>query len=112
MVPRDLKHQNALASQPGAGATGSGKPYADEFHWTRVACFFHCDLPTVSLETSRLQVKGGATFSAGLLPSTGFGGWLKEGVPRIRPDASTADPRLQHSLRHVKYYFVSFNSLS
>jgi hypothetical protein len=41
MVPRDLKHQNALASQPGAGATGSGKPYADEFHWTGVACFFH-----------------------------------------------------------------------
>jgi hypothetical protein len=78
MVPRDLKHQNALASQPGAGATGSGKPYADEFHWTRVACFLHYNLPTVSFGDFAFTVKGGATFSAGLLPSTGFGGWLRE----------------------------------
>jgi len=72
MVPRDLKHQNALASQPGAGATGSGKPYADKFHWTGVASFFHCDLPRRVFGDFAFSVKGGATFSAGLLPSTGF----------------------------------------
>jgi hypothetical protein len=53
MVPRDLKHQNALASQPGAGATGSGNPYADEFHRTGIACFLHFEIPAVSLDTSR-----------------------------------------------------------
>src|SRR5258707_1069858 len=111
MVPRDLKHQNALASQPGAGATGSREPYADEFHWTGVACFLHSDLSKVSLETS-FTVKGGATFSAGLLPSTGSGRWQRERSHSNQTRLSTADPRLQHRLRHVKYYFVSFNSLS
>jgi len=71
MVPRDLKHQNALASQPGAGATGSGKPYADEFHWTGVACFLHFRFTDGVFGDFAFAVKGGATFSAGLLPSTG-----------------------------------------
>jgi hypothetical protein len=62
MVPRDLKHQNALASQPGAGATGSGKPYADEFHWTGVACFLHSEISTVSLETLRFSEGWGDLF--------------------------------------------------
>jgi hypothetical protein len=88
MVPRDLKHQNALASQPGAGATGSGKPYADKFHWTGVASFFHCDLP-------RRVFGDFAFFSEGW--GDLFGGFaavnwvsadgLKNGVIRIRPDA-------------------------
>ena len=57
------------------------------------------------------SVKGGATFSAGLLPSTGFGRWLKERGHSNQTRRSTADLRLQHRIRHVKYYFVSFNSL-
>ncbi len=58
------------------------------------------------------SVKGGATFSAGLLPSTGFGRWLKERGHSNQTRRSTAEARLQHRSRHVKYYFVSFNSLS
>lgn len=58
------------------------------------------------------SVKGEATFSAGLLPLTGIGRWLKERGHSNQTRRSTADLRLQHRLRHVKYYFVSFNLLA
>lgn len=106
MVPRDLRHQHALAPEAGAGAAGSGQPNADKFDCTGVYCLLHFQMLMVSFWRLAFFSEGWGDLSAGSLSfwTAGKGTGSSNQTRR-----STAEARLQQGFKHCQTLFCDIN---